>query len=210
MTAQFTVSSDRYEVRERLRPVLVLIYETLEASIPIVLDSMRIQNLPFSPFLFSSNIRCHVKKALKAGGYSPEDPDDQLPLVVNNISNDGIDFNAASLHLKMLKGADLPKASSDSREAFYEQKQSLFDFAKDDFAQAPLRNVVLLWNYSEGKLAAQLIAPLDKNGLRLWTVEVPAPAEWLQVFERLDSQDEDLNVPRKRKAARAGGVGENK
>jgi hypothetical protein len=210
MTAQFTVSSDRYAVRERLRPVLVLIYETLEASIPIVLDSIRTQNLPFSPFLFSGNIRCHVKKALKDGGYSPEDPDDLLPLVVNNISNDGIDFNAASLHLKMLKGADLPKASSDSREAFYEQKQSLFDFAKDDFEEAPLRNVVVLWNYSEGKLAVQLIAPLDKKGLRLWTAEVPAPAEWLQVSERLDSQDEDLDVPLKRKAAQAGDDGDKK
>jgi hypothetical protein len=206
MTAEFTVSSDPCVVRERLRPALMLIYETLEACIPIVLESIRMQGLPFSPFLFSSNIRCHVKKALKAGGYDPEDPDDELSLVVNNISNDGIDFNAASLHIKMLKGADLPKACSDSREAFYEQ-QSCFAFAKEDFAEAPLRNVVVLWNFMESKLTVQLIAPQKKNGLRLWTIDVPAPAEWLEVLERLDSSDEDLDLPLKTKAARSGGDG---
>jgi|SRR5579872_1476747 len=202
MTAEFTVSSDKHEVRERLRPILVLIHETLEASIPIVLDSMSRQSLPFSPFLFSSNIRCHVKKALKAGGYNPEDPDDELPLVVNNISNDGIDFNAASLHIKMLKGLDLPKASSGSREAFYEQQS--FAFAMDDYAEAPLRNVVVLWNFADSKLTLQLIAPQKKNGLRLWTAEVPSPAEWIEVRDRLDSTDEDLEVPLKRKAAKSG------
>ena len=204
MTAEFTVSSDKSDVRERLRPVLVLIYETLEVSIPLVLESIRVQGLPFSPFLFSSNIRCHIKKALKAEGYNPEDPDDELPLIVNNISNDGVDFNAASLHIKMLKGADLPKASSDSREAFYEQKQSCFAFAEDDFAEAPLRNVVVLWNYTKDGLGVELIAPQNKNGLRLWTVEVPPPAEWLVVGEQLDSMDEDLDIPLK-KSAEAGG-----
>lgn len=205
MTAEFTVSSDKYAVRERLRPALILIYETLESCIPIVFDSINAQGLSYSPFLFSTSIRCHIKKALKAGGYNPEDPDDELPLVVNNISNDGIDFNAASLHIKMLKGADLPKASSDSREAFYEQ-QSCFAFAEDDFAEAPLRNVVVLWNYAESKLALQLIAPQKSNGLRLWTVEVPPPAEWLEVRERLDSGDEDLDIPLK-KSAKVGGDG---
>jgi hypothetical protein len=106
----------------------------------------------------------------------------------------------------MLKGADLPKATSDSREAFYEQ-QSCFAFANDDFADAPLRNVVVLWNYAEGKLVLQLIAPLKKDGALLWTVEVPAPAEWLEVSERLDSGDEDLDVPLK-KSAKAGGEGD--
>src|SRR4051794_14415907 len=115
MTAEFTVISDKFLVRERLRPALVLIHDTLETCIPIVLESMKNQGLSYSPFLFSTSIRCHVKKALKAGGFNPEDPEDELPLVVNNISNDGIDFNAGSLHIKMLKGMDLPKASSDSR-----------------------------------------------------------------------------------------------
>lgn len=111
MTGEFTVSSDKYAVRDRLRPLLVLICETLELCIPIVLDNISRQGLPYSPFLFSTNVRCHVKKALKAGGYNAEDPDDKLPLVVNDISNDGIDLDAGSLHVKMFKGEDLPKPS---------------------------------------------------------------------------------------------------
>jgi hypothetical protein len=200
MTDGFTVSSDKFAVRERLRPVLILICETLDLCIPIVLESIRKQELPLSPYLFSTNVRCHIKKALKAKGYNAEDQDDrndQLPLVVNNISNDGIDFDAASLHVKMRKGDDLPKADTPSLEDFYNQ-QSRFPFAKDDAAEAPLRNVVILWDYKEGKVTVQLIAPKNKTGLRLWTVDVPAPAEWLEVRDRLDSHDEDLDVPRKK------------
>jgi hypothetical protein len=64
--------------------------------------------------------------------------------------------------------------------------------------------VIVLWNYADGEFTVQLIAPRKKNGLRLWTVEVPAPAEWLEVHERLDSADEDIEVPLK-KTAKAGG-----
>jgi hypothetical protein len=204
MTVEFTVSSDKSAVRERLRAVLILIAETLEVCIPVALDSIKQQGLPYSPYLFSTSVRCHVKKALKAGGYNAEDQDDQLPLVVNNISNDGIDFDAGSLHVKMLKGEDLPKAVSDSRKDFYDQ-QSRFPFAEDDFSEAPLRNVVVLWNYAEGNLSLQLIAPKKQNGLRLWTIDVPDPAEWLEVRERLDSRDEDLDVPRKKRDKASGG-----
>ena len=186
----------------------MLIYDTLELNIPVVLESIRSQGLPYSPFLFSSNIRCHIKKALKAGGFNPEDPNDELPLIVNNISNDEVDFNAASLHIKMLKGDDLPKASSDSRGAFYEQKQSCFAFAEDNFPDATLRNVVVLWNYTADGIVVELIAPQKKNGLRFWTIEVPPPAEWLEVPERLDSRDEDLDLPLK-KSAKASGDGED-
>ncbi len=204
MTGEFTVSSDKYAVRDRLRPLLVLICETLELCIPIVLDNISRQGLPYSPYLFSTNVRCHVKKALKAGGYNAEDPDDKLPLVVNDISNDGIDLDAGSLHVKMFKGEDLPKALSDSRKEFYDQKQSRFPFAEDEYAEAPLRNVVVLWNYAENRLTIQLIAPKKQNGLRLWTADVPAPAEWLVVRDRLDSRDEDLDLPRKKSGKASG------
>jgi hypothetical protein len=206
MTEVFTVSTDKYVVREALRPVLVLIHETLEMSVPMVLDGMQRQGLPFSPYLFSTSVRCHLKKALLGNGFSPEDPNDEMALTVNEIPNDGIDFTAAGLHIKMLKGPSLPKASSGQREQFYQQ-QSQFPFAQSNFPSAPLHNVIVLWNYSPEvrTFIIELIAPRTRDGQVLWNVDVPVPADWLIVPNRLDSRDEDIDISLKRGHAKAAG-----
>ena len=197
MTTKFTFATDPRVVLLHLRLVLLLIGETLEGSIPLVLENVfERQQLDFSPFLFSSAIRCHLKKALAQGGYDPHDISEPVRLALNYLSNDGVDFNFDGLRIKALKGSVLPKPSSESRETFYAQKQDCFDFYQGDLEAQPLRNVITLWDYSPGIGMSSLLLLATKNaeGDLLWQLRVPSPAELVNPDIKLDSNDIDLDV----------------
>jgi hypothetical protein len=195
MTDKFTLDSDPRFVRNQLKEILVLIGETLDGAIPMVLASMQTQRLDFSPFAFSSLIRCHLKKALTQGGFNPQDSIELTPVALNRLSNDGVEFDEGSLRMKVLKGPSLPKATSWSRGVFYSQ-QSVFDFGSSNNSENTLRSLVVLWDYdaSLGQLNMLLVAPKNRDGEILWQLPIPLPPEWMSVRDTLDTDDEDLDI----------------
>ena len=195
MTTNFTLDSDPRFVREQLQEILMLIGETLEGAIPLVLDSLQSQGLEFSPFPFSSLIRCHLKKALAAGGFNPQDAVELTPVALNRLSNDGVEFDQGILRIKVLKGSALPKATSWTRGVFYSQQAPL-DFGNGDNSEKLLRSLVALWDYdiALGQLSMLLIAPRNQDGDIFWQVPIPLPAEWMTVRDTLNTDDEDLDI----------------
>jgi hypothetical protein len=195
MTDNFTFGSDPRFVREQLKAVLILIVETIEGSVPMVLDSMRQQGLGFSPFLFSTNIRCHIKRTLQSGGFNPQETAELSPVALNWISNDGVEFDLEALRMKVLKGKSLPKATSWNRGVFYSQQGS-FDFWDGDLSESLLRSLVVLWDYDVAlsQLSFLLVAPKSSDGEMLWQLPIPMPAEWLVSRDTLNTDDEDLPI----------------
>jgi hypothetical protein len=194
MTANFTLNSDPRFVREELKSILLIIGEALDRAIPLVLEIFRQQELEFSPFAFSNFIRLHLKKALREGGFNPQDAE-LTPIPLNWLSNDGVEFDRGTLRMKVLKGPSLPRANSWTRGVFYSQ-QGRFDFKNGDLSAIPLSSLVVLWDYdvSLNQLNILLVAPKTQDGEIFWQVPIPLPAEWMTVRDTLNTDDEDLDI----------------
>jgi len=174
----FTLETDSEVVLLAFRPLLIPIYEALELSVPKAIQIVAENDWESSGHLTSHLIRAEAKKFLKDRP-CPIEIDD-IPRTVNmeRIAMEGLSTTFEGVKVKILKGAEIPKATTDPRRAFYQHANPGLWVSG---VVPPIRSLIVLWDCNKAgtNLGLQLCCTRDGEGKDQWMIPVPHPAHWM-------------------------------
>jgi len=94
--------------------------------------------------------------------------------------------------VKILKGAEIPKASTEPRRQFYQHVNRSLWVAD---VVPTITGLIVLWDCSDAgtSLRLQLCCTKDSKVLDYWMIPIPHPANWMIVAKEIPSQSDDLD-----------------
>ena len=88
-TTQFTIDSDPASVRAFLQPLLDLIYQGFDVSVPRAHEFFEAERAPIDRYLFPHIVRYHMKRYLSSHGQDvrEEEADNSAPIATRTESS---------------------------------------------------------------------------------------------------------------------------
>lgn len=188
----FTLETDSEVVLEALRPLLIPVYEALETSVPRAIQIVAENEWESSGHLTSHLIRAEAKKLLKDRQCPIEIDDIPRTLTMEQVAMEGLSTLFEGIRVKVLKGTEIPKPTTDPRRDFYQHANSHLWVGG---IVPPIKSLIVLWDCDESgaNLTLQLCCTKDRTGRDQWMVGVPHPAEWMVVQKSAPSAADDLD-----------------
>jgi hypothetical protein len=163
--AAFTLETDPEIVLRALRPLLMPVYEVLEIAIPRALEIVTENGWTPSGHLVSHLTRAEAKKLLDGRNCPVEFDDSPRSLEMQRVAMEGLATKFDGLTIKILKGAEIPRASTKPRQEFYQQSSPGLWVG----GQAPpILNLVVLWTV----LVKGVTSPLIYAARRIAKVKI--------------------------------------
>ncbi len=189
---EFTLETDSETVLVALRPLLIPVYEALELAVPKAIQLVKENGWESSGHLLSHLIRAEVKRFLTNRPCPIEIDDIPRTVTMESIAMEGLSTKFDGITVKILKGSEIPKASTDPRKAFYQHSNSDLWVAG---RVPPITGLIALWDCSEigTNLRLQLCCTKDKDVRDYWMISVPHPADWMVVAKETPSRSDDLD-----------------
>jgi hypothetical protein len=130
---------------------------------------------------FAYTMRMIAKRNLADCGVEAEIENEVPDFKIESVSLGGLILRKPGFVIRILRpdaNLDLPRAASESRAQFYEQKQTSFAFAEEELSSEEL-NIVYLWdvNHDFTKLSWQIALPKDRFGACHWKVTLDEAAD---------------------------------
>jgi hypothetical protein len=183
----FTTNSPKSEILQHLDPVTKKIRSAMEAAL---IEACRLHHQHGWPLeagkkydrqYFSYTVRMIAKRNLADFGVEAEIENEPPDFKVESVSLGGLVLRKPGFNIRILRpdaNLDLPRAASESRAEFYEQKQISFAFVEEEPPSEEL-NIVYLWdvNHDFTKLSWQVALPMNRFGECYWKVSLDEPAE---------------------------------
>jgi hypothetical protein len=188
----FTLETDPEEVLLALRPLLIPVYEALELSAPKAVQLVSENGWESSGHLISHLIRAEAKRFLKDRACPIEIDDIPRTVTMESIAMEGLSTKFDGITVKILKGTEIPKASTDPRRAFYQHvNPSLWPAS----VVPPVTGLLVLWDCSDtgANLRLQLCCTKDSEVRDYWMIPVPHPANWMILTKEIPSRSDDLD-----------------
>ncbi|MGA3069186.1 MAG: hypothetical protein ABSD43_03125 [Terracidiphilus sp.] len=188
----FTLDTDPEVVLFALRPLLIPVYEALEQAIPKAVQIVAENGWEGSGHLVSHMTRADTKRFLKDRPRPIEVDDIPRAVAMENVAMEGLSTKFEGLAVRILKGSEIPKATTEPRTAFYQHfNPNLWV----DGTVPPLRCLLVLWDCSEAgtNLSLQLCCTKDSMCKDYWMIPVPHPANWMIVQRETPSRSDDLD-----------------
>ena len=188
----FTLETDSEKVLQALRPLLIPVYEALELAIPKAVQLVSENGWESSGHLVSHLIRAEAKRFLKDRPCPIELDDIPRTVTMEAIAMEGLSTKYEGITVKILKGAEIPKASTDPRREFYQHVNRSFWVAG---VVPPITGLIVLWDCSEAgdNLRLQLCCTKDSKVRDYWMIPIPHPANWMIVTKEIPSRSDDLD-----------------
>jgi hypothetical protein len=188
----FTLETDPETVLLALRPLLIPVYEALELAVPKAVQLVSENGWESSGHLISHLIRAEAKRFLKDRPCPIEIDDIPRTVTMEAISMEGLSTKFDGITVKILKGSEIPKPSTEPRRAFY---QHVNPGLWTEGVVPPITGLIVLWDCSEAgvNLRLQLCCTKDKEVRDYWMVPIPHPANWMIVAKETPSQSDDLD-----------------
>lgn len=188
----FTLETDPKTVLLALRPLLIPVYEALELAIPKAIQLVAENGWDSSGHLVSHLIRAEAKKFLKDRPCPIEIDDIPRTLTMEQIAMEGLSTKFDGIVVKVLKGVEIPRATSDPRREFYQHVDSQLWVAGQ---VPPIRGLLVLWDCTDdGKnLQLRLCCTKDSVASDYWMETVPHPASWMITPTPPASPTDDLD-----------------
>ena len=190
--AVFTLETDPLTVLQALRPLLIPIYEALEVSVPRAIQVVADNGWTASGHLVSHIIRAEAIKVLDGRNCPVEFDDVVRSLAMESIAMEGLATKFDGVTIRILKGSEIPRASTEPRKAFYQQ--SCPGLWVGD--RMPLiTGLLVLWDCSPvgTNLRLQLCCTKDSKAEDYWMIPIPHPAEWMVVTSGRSEEVDDLD-----------------
>lgn len=176
--ASFTLATDPEVVLLALRPLLIPVYEALETSIPKAIQILADYGWEPSGHLTSHIIRAEAKKFLKDRACPVEFDDIPRKLEMDRVAMEGLATTFDGINIKVLKGSEIPKATTEPRRTFYQHANPNLWVGG---VLPPIKSLIILWDCSDAgqNLVLQLCCTKDQDGADHWMTTVPHPASWM-------------------------------
>lgn len=191
--ASFTLETDPDDVLQALRSLLIPVYEALEGAVPRATQIVVENGWVSSGHLVSHITRAETKKVLDGRNCPVEIDDSPNPLTMEPVAMEGLATKFDGIAIKILKGSEIPKASTEPRKAFYQQAVPGLWVGE---TVPPITGLLILWDCTSSgtNLRLNLCCTKDRNAKDYWMVPVPHPAEWMSVKSTKSVQaDDDLD-----------------
>ena len=201
-----SISFDRDKNIEEVRPVIPIIYESLEIGTQEARSYFEKKKEKIEPYLASDLVRYEAKKILKNHGIEAEEYKQNLG--IKDIPLNGLFLEFCNYNIRILKAQDaqLPTTGhSKARQDFYQQN---LPFNKSDWSEIIQQkiNLIFLWwtdaHYQIGK-DIKLVCPKsggnNKNSLEWYWQSTIDPIEMLIIpMENNYESPEDLDIASKK------------
>jgi hypothetical protein len=188
----FTLETDPEVVLIALRPLLIPVYEALEQAVPKAVQIVGEYGWDNTGHLVSHLTRAEVKKLLKDQPFPINVDEIPHAVAMENVAMEGLLTKFGGVAVRILKGSEIPKATTEPRRAFYQHfNPNLWV----DGVVPPLRVLLVLWDCSdEGtNLRLQLCCTKDSACKDYWMTPVPHPADWMIIEKEGPSRSDDLD-----------------
>jgi hypothetical protein len=174
----FTLATDPEVVLWALRPLLIPVYEALETSIPRAIQIVAENGWEKSGHLTSHITRAEAKKFLKDRACPIEFDEIERRLEMDQVAMEGLATTFDGINIKVLKGSEIPKATTEPRRTFYQHANPGFWVGG---VVPPIKSLIVLWNCSDSgqNLVVQLCCTKDQHAEDYWMTTVPHPASWM-------------------------------
>jgi hypothetical protein len=168
---------------QELRPLLDELHFAFQTALPKAVEYFEQRNRPINGPLLSNLIRYEVLEYLRSHGISAYEDDSEVlgPLDgcgMNALPNNGIELVYKGSCLRLRKGVEPPRPTTEAQRGWYQQELGL---RYEDDRPVALTNLLLLW-YAKG--------PREFAGLKLlrtegvlensvvcdWEIPVPGPS----------------------------------
>jgi hypothetical protein len=183
MTNVPDVHDPEYWLQE-LRPLLDELYFAFQAALPTALQFFDVfRKKPINGPVLSNLIRYEVLEYLRGRGISAHEDDSDIDAIgpldgcgMNSLPNNGIELVFRNSCIRLRKGSEPPRPTTDSQIEWYQQ---LLPFQEEDGVFIAT-NLLVLW-YGEGQrnfTGLKLLRTKNVRGSRVqcdWMIDVPAP-----------------------------------
>jgi hypothetical protein len=188
----FTLETDPQVVLLALRPLLIPVYEALEISVPKATQIVAENGWESSGHLVSHLIRAEAKRLLENRACPIEIDDIPRTVTMEHIAMEGLSTNFDGITVKVLKGSEIPKATTDPRKAFYQHVDPELWVAGTVPA---IRGLLVLWDCSEAgtNLQLSLCCTKDRAARDFWMIPIPHPANWIVVTREKATERDDFD-----------------
>lgn len=184
---RFKTTSPKQKILDHLEGVTKKVRASMEAALPETRKLHHAHGLPLQsgkPYdrqYFAYTMRMIAKRNLADCGVEAEIENEVPDFKIESVSLGGLVLRKPGFVIRILRpdaNLELPRAASESRAQFYEQKQTSFDFA-EELPSCDELNIVYLWdvNHDFTELSWQVALPMNRFGECHWKVSLDEAAD---------------------------------